>query len=156
MTSDKNSRGFLDGPRFKLINWYPPLLGAGIHVLHRESDAYTIKVKMPLTKLNFNAVGTHFGGSLYAMCDPWFMLILMQHLGRDYIVWDKAASIQFVKPGKGTVYATFHIPPDAIATIKAQADAGEKLEPVFNVDVVDSAGEVIARVEKRLYVRRKK
>jgi acyl-coenzyme A thioesterase PaaI-like protein len=154
--SEKQSRGFLDGPRFKWINWYPPLLGAGIHVLHRESDAYTIKVKMPLTRLNFNAVGTHFGGSLYAMCDPFFMLILMQHLGRDYIVWDKAASIQFVKPGKGTVYATFHISPETIAAIKAQADAGEKLEPVFNVDVVDSAGEVIARVEKRLYVRKKK
>jgi hypothetical protein len=110
--SEGQSRGILDSARFKLINWYPPLLGAGIRVRHRDGDAYTIKVKMPLTRLNLDAVGTHFGGSLYAMCDPWFMLILMQHLGRDYIVWDKAAVIQFVKPGKGTVYATFHIPPE--------------------------------------------
>ena len=154
--SDRTSRGFMDSPRFKLINWYPPLLGAGIHVLHRQSDAYTIKVKMPLTRFNLNAVGVHFGGSLYAMCDPFFMLILMQHLGRDYIVWDKAAAIQFVKPGKGTVYATFHISPQTIAAIKAQADAGDKLEPIFNVDVVDGAGEVIAKIEKRLYVRKKK
>ena len=153
MTSE---RGFLNSFRFKWINWYPPLLGAGIRVLQREGDAYTIKVKMPLTRLNLNAVGTHFGGSLYAMCDPWFMLILMQHLSREYIVWDKAASIQFVKPGKGTVFATFHIPPETIAAIRAQADAGEKLEPIFNVDVVDGAGDVIARVEKRLYVRKKK
>ena len=154
--SDTPPRCFMDSPRFKLINWYPPLLGAGIHVLHRQSDAYTIKVKMPLTRFNLNAVGVHFGGSLYAMCDPFFMLILMQHLGRDYIVWDKAAAIQFVKPGKGTVYATFHISPQTIAAIKAQADAGDKLEPIFNVDVVDGAGEVIAKIEKRLYVRKKK
>jgi acyl-coenzyme A thioesterase PaaI-like protein len=150
-----SNHGILTSARFKWVNWYPPLLGAGIRVLHHAGDAYTIKVKMPLTRFNLNAVGTHFGGSLYAMCDPWFMLILMQHLGRDYIVWDKAAVIQFVKPGKGTVYATFHIPPETIAAIKAQADAGEKLEPVFNVNVVDGTGEVVATVEKRLYVRKK-
>ena len=122
MMSEKHSGGFLDSPRFKWINWYPPLLGAGIHVLHRESDAYTIKVKMPLTKLNFNAVGTHFGGSLYAMCDPFFMLILMQHLGHDYIVWDKAASIQFLKPGRGIVTATFHISPQHISCRRASTN----------------------------------
>lgn len=148
-------RGFMQSVRYKWINWYPPLLGAGIRVLHRESDTHTIKVKLPLTRLNLNAVGVHFGGSLYALCDPFFALILMQHLGRDYIVWDKAATIQFVKPGRGTVYATFHVSPDTIAAIKAQADAGEKPEPVFNVNVVDDAGDVIAAVEKRLYVRKK-
>lgn len=153
--SDKKPRAFMATFRYKLINWYPPLLGAGIRVLHHESDGHTIKVKMPLTRLNLNAVGTHFGGSLYAMCDPWFMLLLMQHLGRDYIVWDKAASIQFLKPGKGTVFATFHIPPETIATIRAQADAGQKIEPLFNVDVIDDRGEVIAKVEKRLYIRKK-
>lgn len=150
-----SERGFMHSVRYKWINWYPPLLGAGISVLHHESDMHTIKVKLPLTRLNLNAVGVHFGGSLYALCDPFFALILMQHLGRDYIVWDKAATIQFVKPGRGTVYATFHVSPETIAAIKAQADAGEKPEPVFNVNVVDDAGDVIAAVEKRLYVRKK-
>ena len=87
------------------------------------------------------------------MCDPWFMLIMMQHLGRDYVVWDKAASIQFVKPGRGTVTATFHLPPETIEAIRAQVDRGEKLEPVYTVDVIDEQGEVVAQVEKRLYVR---
>ncbi len=154
--TDTPQRNILHSRRFKWINWYPPFLGAGIHVLHRESDEYTIKVTMPLTRLNLNVVGVHFGGSLYAMCDPWFMLILMQHLGRDYIVWDKAAAIQFIKPGKGTVYATFHIPPEHIAELRAQADRGEKLEPLFDVNVIDGQGEVIAKVEKRLYIRKKK
>ena len=156
MRRNPSAGGFMHGLRYKLINWYPPLRGAGIQVLHRESDEYTIKVRMKLTRLNVNIVGVHFGGSLYAMCDPFFMLILMQHLGRDYIVWDKAASIQFVKPGKDTVFATFHVPPETIAEIRAQADQGEKLEPVFSVNVIDAQGEIIAQVDKRLYVRKKK
>jgi acyl-coenzyme A thioesterase PaaI-like protein len=151
-----SSKSFLHSRRYKWINLYPPLLGAGIRVLHKQSDEYTIKVQLKLTRLNLNAVGTHFGGSLYAMCDPWFMLILMQHLGRDYIVWDKAATIQFLKPGRGTVTATFHIAPEQIAELRAQADREGKIEPVFNVDVIDEQGEVVAKAEKREYIRRKK
>ena len=90
------------------------------------------------------------------MCDPFFMLILLEHMGRDYIVWDKAASIQFLKPGRGTVIATFHISPEQIAELRAQADREGKIEPLFNVDVTDEQGEVVAKVEKRLYVRKKK
>ncbi len=90
------------------------------------------------------------------MCDPFFMLILLEHMGRDYIVWDKAASIQVLKPGRGTVSATFHISPEQIAELRAQADREGKIEPLFNVDVLDGQGEVVAKVEKRLYVRRKK
>ena len=154
--SNGQPRGFMHSLRYRFINVYPPFLGAGIRVRHRESDEHTIKVQMKLTKLNLNAVGTHFGGSLYAMCDPWFMLILMQHLGRDYVVWDKAAAIQFVKPGRGTVSATFHISPEQIADLRAQVEQAGKIEPLFNVDVIDEQGEVVAKVEKRLYMRKKK
>ena len=90
------------------------------------------------------------------MCDPFFMLILLEHMRRDYIVWDKAASIQFLKPGRGTVTATFHISPEQIADLRAQADREGKIEPLFIVDVIDEQGEVVAKVEKRLYVRKKK
>ncbi len=151
-----SSRDFLHSRRFKWINFYLPFLGAGIQVLHRQSDEYTIKVRMKLTRFNLNAVGTHFGGSLYAMCDPWFMLILLQHLGHDCIVWDKAAAIQFVKPGRGTVSATFYVSPEQIADLRAQVERAGKIEPLFNVDVIDEQGEVVAKVEKRLYVRKKK
>jgi acyl-coenzyme A thioesterase PaaI-like protein len=147
--------GFLHSRRYRWINFYPPLLGAGIRVLHNQSDDYTIKVQLKLTRFNVNVVGSHFGGSLYAMCDPFYMLILLEHMGRDYIVWDKAASIQFLKPGRGTVTATFHIPPEQIAELRAQADREGKIEPLFNVDVIDAQGEVVAKVKKRLYIRRK-
>lgn len=140
----------------RLINFYAPLIGAGIRMTYLAPDARTVRVEMKLTRLNRNIVGTHFGGSLYAMCDPFFMLILMSNLGPDYIVWDKAASIQFVKPGRSAVRATFHIPPETIAEIRAQADAGAKVEPTFTVDVVDDDQQVIAHVEKLLYIRKKK
>ena len=139
--------------RERLINFYPPLLGAGICI--RQMDELTTQVVMKLTPLNRNLVGTHFGGSLYAMCDPWFMLILMRALGPEYVVWDKAASIQFLQPGRGTVTATFHIPQERIDEIRLVADSGLKIEPTFMVDVVDTQGTVIAHVEKLLYVRRK-
>jgi len=70
-------------------------------------------------------------------------------------VWDKSATIHFLKPGLGTMTAKFHVSPDTIADLRTRADQGEKIEPLFSVDVVDEQGTVIATVEKRLYVRKK-
>lgn len=140
--------------RERFVNLYPPFLGAGIR--SRRLNDLTIRVEMPLTWLNRNIFGTHFGGSLYAMCDPWFALILLRALGDGYIVWDKAASIQFVKPGRGAVTATFHIPPERVEEIRRAAQTSSKVEPLFTAEVLDSGGQVVARVEKLLYVRKKR
>lgn len=137
----------------KFINFYPPLVGAGIR--SRSIDEHTIEVEMKLTVFNRNIVGVHFGGSLYVMCDPWFMLILMRLLGPGYIVWDKAASIQFKKPGRDKVKARFHVPPERVEQIRWDVEQNGKIEPTFSVDVLDEHAQVIARVEKMLYVRRK-
>jgi hypothetical protein len=140
----------------RFVNWYPPFLGAGIRVKEVSPDLRTIQVHMPLTFWNKNYVGTHFGGSLYTMCDPFFMLILLNHLGPDYIVWDKAATIRFKKPGVGTVKAVFHIPEERIAEIRQQAESLGKIEPTFQTVVTDPDGVIVAEVDKLLYVRSKK
>ncbi|HYX24985.1 MAG TPA: DUF4442 domain-containing protein [Thermoanaerobaculia bacterium] len=140
--------------RIRLLSLYAPYLGAGVRV-RPSPDLRTFEVRMKLRWWNQNYVGTHFGGSLYTMCDPFFMLILFEALGRSYVVSDKAATIRFRRPGKGTVKATFHIPQERIDEIRAAADADRKVEPVFTVEVVDEQGEVVAEVEKLLYVRRK-
>jgi acyl-coenzyme A thioesterase PaaI-like protein len=150
------SSGIFDTFRLRWINFYPPFLGAGIRILRRESDQYTVKVQMKETFYNHNALGTHFGGSLYSMCDPFFVLILIHNLGSNYVVWDKSAEIDFIRPGRGTVTASFHIPPETIAEIRLQADAGLKVTPSFSADVTGEKGETVARVEKNLYVRRVK
>ena len=110
---------------------------------------------MKLSFYNRNALGTHFGGSLYAMCDPFFALILIDQFGPDYAVWDKSSTIDFRRPGRGTVSATFEIPPEQVAEIRAAADAGEVVEPIFEVDVVDESSDTVARITKTLHVSHK-
>ncbi len=140
---------------FKLFNLWPPFLGAGIRVRSISDDATSIHVELKKYFWNSNYVGTHFGGSLYAMTDPFFMTILMCNLGRDYIIWDKTAEVRFKKPGQGIVRAHFTIPPEEIARIRAEADVNYKTEPKFTVEIKDEAGDVVAEVDKLLYVRHK-
>lgn len=139
----------------RLMNFWPPFLGAGIKVRKISDDFNDITVEMKLTKLNRNYVGTQFGGSIYAMTDPFYMMILMKNLGKDYIVWDKAADIQFKSPGKGKLTAHFNISKEQLAEIKEAADNNYKVEPRFKVEVKDEQGNVVAEVDKLLYVRRK-
>ncbi len=139
----------------RLVNLYPPYLGAGIRIRQFKEDPHRIVVRMGLHWWNRNLYGTHFGGSLYAMCDPFFVFIVLKNLGPGYSVWDKAVQIEFLKPGRGRVTATFVVPPERIEEIRAAADRGEKVEPVFVAEVVHDDGEVVARVTKRLWVRKK-
>jgi len=137
------------------INFWPPFLGAGIRVKHIAPDMKAIDVEMKLRWWNANYVGTHFGGSLFAMTDPFYMLMLMANLGRDYIVWDKAASIRYRKPGKGTVHAEFRLTEAQLDDIRDKLKTLPKYEPTFNVVVKDELGEVVASVEKLIHVRKK-
>ena len=139
----------------KGMKWWPPFLGAGIRVKSFSDDFRDAVVELRLGRLNRNAVGTHFGGSLYAMTDPFFMIMLLHNLGSDYLVWDKSGSIEYLSPGRGTVSAHFHLSEQRIAEIKAQAVGGEKIFPEFEVSVKDEAGKIVAGVKKILYVRLK-
>jgi acyl-coenzyme A thioesterase PaaI-like protein len=138
----------------KLMRFYPPYLGAGIRVREASPDLSHVEVEMPLTIWNQNFVGAHFGGSLYSMCDPFFMLMLMGRLGPDYVVWDKAASIEFVRPGRGSVTAVFDITDAQVEDIRRQADGGAKVLPRFEAVVTGADGKTVARIEKTLHVRR--
>lgn len=139
-----------------MLNHYSPYRGAGISIDHIDLDDYYIRVKMPLTWRNRNIVGTHFGGSLYSMVDPFYMLILIHHLGNKYIVWDKSASIHFLSPGRDTVYADIRLNAAEIAEIKRLAENHAPVLRHYTLNIVDEAGTRIAEVEKVLYIRRKK
>jgi acyl-coenzyme A thioesterase PaaI-like protein len=141
--------------RLRLINLYPPYLGAGIRVTEIAPDFRSVRVRMRLGFFNRNYVGTHFGGSLYSMCDPFFMLMVLENLGDDYIVWDKEARIRFVRPGRGTVQAHFRVSGEELEALRAAVDRDGTAEQVFSVDVTDEPGRIVARVDKRVYVRRK-
>jgi hypothetical protein len=151
-TTSQNSRA---RRLLRRVKFYPPYLGAGVRVTRISDDFRNVEVEMPLRFYNRNYVGTHFGGSLYSMVDPFYMLMLMNILGPDYIVWDKAASIRFKKPGRGVMKASFHLSEEQIAQIRNAADTEAKVEPQFQVAVKDAEGNVVAEIDKLLYVRRK-
>ena len=139
-----------------ILNTYPPYLFTGIHVDAIGHDWKRVDVRMKLRWYNRNAVGTHFGGSLYSMVDPHLMLMLMRLLGEDYIVWDKSAGIEFVRPGKTTVYAGLRITDADLEQIRGRLRTEKRVLPDFEVRIVDTAGEVVAKVFKKLYIRRKR
>ena len=136
------------------INFYPPYLGTAVRV-RISPDFRNVEVEMPLRFYNRNYFGTHFGGSLYSMCDPFYVLMLANILGPDYIVWDKAANIRFKKPGKGVMKASFNLTEEKIAEIRSAADSQPKVEPLFKVLVKDAEGNVVAEVDKLLYIKKK-
>jgi hypothetical protein len=137
------------------MNLWPPFLGAGIRVRRLQPDWKEIDVELRLHRWNSNYVGTHYGGSLYSMTDPFLMLMLIENLGRDYIVWDKSASIRFRKPGKGTVRASFRLTESQIEEIREALKTQERIDRMFAVEVKDESGSIVAEVQKQLHVRRK-
>lgn len=139
----------------RLLNIYPPYIGAGIRLDYVSDDWKELHVGMALRWYNRNAVNTHFGGSLYSMIDPHLMLMLMQLLGRNYLIWDKAAEIDFKKASKRRVKSVITITDDDIESIRRNTADGAKHFPVFWIDIKDETDELVARVKKTLYVKKK-
>ena len=139
----------------RLLNLYPPFLGAGIRVTRLRPDWRELDVEMKLRRWNANAVGTHYGGSLYSMADPFYMLMLIENLGRDYIVWDKSATIRFRRPGRGTVTASFRLTDEKLSEIREALKTQDKIDREFCVEIKDTSGELVAEVQKVIQIRRK-
>jgi len=136
-----------------IFNIWPAIRGAGIRVTYIAPGLEEIRVKLLHTWGTYNLVGTIFGGSMYAACDPWFMVIMLRKMGPHYIVWDKSASIRFRRPGTRTLYASFRIEPEEVETIKTLLETEPSVERTYTVDLVDENGKVYATVEKLLYFR---
>lgn len=157
-----SAQGFLARINFgatgmrRLMNLWPPFRGAGVHVREIAPDFSRASIELRMRLLNRNYVGTHFGGSLYTMTDPFFMLMMMKRLGSDYIVWDKAGAVRYLRPGRGTVVANMEMPDASVDEARARTADGSKFEPTFHVAIKDAVGVTIAEVEKTLYIRRKK
>ncbi|HEY9400663.1 MAG TPA: DUF4442 domain-containing protein [Luteimonas sp.] len=139
----------------RLVNLWPPFLFNSIRILSLSPDWTQARVVLRLRPWNRNYVGTQFGGNLFAMTDPFWMLLAMHRLGSGYMVWDKAAAIEFVAPGREDVYAHFHLDEAVVDEIRAEAASGGKVLRWFETEVSTASGEVIARVRKQLYVRLK-
>ena len=152
----KMKNPFMNMRRLMHTIWlWPPYLGAGISVKAINEDFTVMETQLKQRWWNLNYVGTHYGGSIYSMCDPFYMFIAVVNLGKDYIVWDKAFKMKYVKPGLGTLTARFEISKAQLAVLRQQAETGEKVVPWFTTEVLDEQGEVIAVLEKQLYIKKK-
>lgn len=138
------------------MNLWPPFLFAGIRVVELSDDYRYARVRLRLRPWNRNYVGTHFGGSLFAMTDPFWMLLLLHNVGRSHMVWDQAGEIEFVSPGRGTVEAEFRLTEEVVEDVLAQSADGSKALVWFDTDVTSLDGTVVARVRKQVYARRKR
>ncbi|MEO8042024.1 MAG: DUF4442 domain-containing protein [Acidobacteriota bacterium] len=138
------------------FNLFPAYRGTGGRVVYIADDFHEIRVKIPLSWRTRNYVGTIYGGSMYGAIDPIYMLMLIRILGREYAVWDKAATIRFRKPGKEALYAEFKLAADEIEEIKSLAETERSVDRIYNLELKDKDGVVHARIEKTLYIARKR
>ena len=139
----------------KLFNLWPPFAAAGIRITHVSSDLREVRVQMKLRPWNRNYVGTHYGGSLFSMADPFFMVMLMENLGPAYVVWDKRATIHFKRPGRGTVHATFTLTPTDLDSIRSELDREVRVLREFRAEILDEDGQIVAEVEKTISIKRR-
>lgn len=137
------------------FNLFPAFRGTGGRVTYISHDFMEMHIKLPLNYRTRNYVGTIFGGSLYGAVDPAYMFMLLKVLGPEYIVWDKAANIQFIKPGRTTLYARFKLSKQEIHFIKEELKVKSKLDRIYQVELLDVMGEIHAAIEKTIHIRKK-
>lgn len=140
----------------RYMNVWPPFLFSGIRVTRISDDFRHARVELRQRWYNRNYVGTHFGGSLFAMADPFWMIMVMRRMGPGYMVWDQAGEILFTKPGRGTVVAEFELGDTVVDELRAAAEGGDKVLRWFETEIRDASGDVVARYRKQVYVRRKR
>ncbi|HEY9724536.1 MAG TPA: DUF4442 domain-containing protein [Oscillatoriaceae cyanobacterium] len=137
------------------FNLFPAFRGSGGRITYIASDFGEVRVRVPLNLWTRNYVGTIYGGSMYGAVDPIYMVMLIHRLGPGYIVWDKAAGIRFLKPGRQTLQATFRLDEAELAAIRALAASASSLDRQYTVELVDAEGTVCALIEKTLYIKQK-
>jgi acyl-coenzyme A thioesterase PaaI-like protein len=135
------------------FNLFPAYRGTGGRIAYIASDWSEIRIRLPLTWRTRNYVGTIFGGSIYGAIDPIYMIMLIKILGSGYVVWDKAATVRFLRPGRATLFATFRLAPDEIAAIRSEVAATGRSQRTFPVELVTASGELCATVEKAISIR---
>lgn len=138
-----------------MFNCFPCFAATGAKVTYIAADYREVRVTLALNWLTRNYVGTIFGGSMFAATDPLYMIMLIKILGKDFIVWDKGASIKFLKPGKTRLHANFRISDADLQAIEETMATAHKMERTFNVSLVDDEGTPHATVDRLIYIRRK-
>jgi len=135
------------------FNWFPAYRATGGRIIYIADDWHEVRIRLRLTWRTRNYVGSLFGGSMYGAVDPIYMIMLIKLLGSAYEVWDKSATIRFLRPGRSTLHAGFHVDATVLSAIRDAIARGGRAEHRFTIELTDAAGEVHATCEKVLSVR---
>lgn len=135
-----------------ISRFWGPFRGAGIYIDHISDDYRTVKVRLKKRWLNTNYVGTQFGGSMYAMTDPFYMLMIINNIGDNFVVWDKFATIRYKKPGRTDLFANFELSQQEIDDIVTTIKEHNKMDWQKDILVKDTDGDVVAVIVKTIYI----
>lgn len=134
------------------FNLFPAFRGTGGRITYIAADWSEVRLRVPLSWRTRNYVGTIYGGSMYGAVDPIYMIMLIQRLGPDYVIWDKAASIRFRKPGRSTLHARFVVADEELDAIRTALRTAKSVDREYTVELTDASGAVHAVVHKTIYV----
>lgn len=140
----------------KIWNLWPPFLFSGIKIIKRSPDFRYFAVKLKLRFWNSNYLGTQYGGSIFSMTDAFYMIMLINNLGKEYTVWDKAASIRFLKQGRTNLYAEFKLSEEDLTEIRQEIEKNNRMNWVRKVVIKDEKDEIIAEVERVISIKKSK
>ena len=152
----------LFGPRLQIkltklaFNYYVPFWVNGVSITHINEDMSRIDVRL---KSRSNAVGTvqgtMFGGSLFTFTDPFYVLILLRHIGKDHNVWDKKSSIEFISPGRSDINYSFSFTQSEIKEIVEKCKDHAPLLKNIDIELKGDDGKTVAKINKIVHIRRK-
>ncbi len=138
------------------FNLYPCYRRTGVRVTYVAADYAEVRIKLPLNWKTRGYWGTTFGGSMYGAIDPVLLVMLARRLGPDYMVWDKAATIDFKKPGRSTLYARFRIEESELDEVRRLLAEQPRIERTYAIELTDAAGVVHAAFTKTLHLRNRR
>ncbi len=156
MNPSKLARGIRPGVFRRFANWFPPIRNSGVKIVRISDDWQEWDLRLRLGRRTRNYVGTHYGGTLYSAADPHYMLAWMHILGRQYLVWDKAATIRFVRPGRGHLTGHVRISLEEIADVRERLETEPKLDVEHHFQWLAADGTVVAEVDKIVNIRKKR
>jgi acyl-coenzyme A thioesterase PaaI-like protein len=135
------------------FNWYPAYRRSGARVTYIAEDLREIGIRLPLNRATRNLHGTIYGGAIYSAVDPLHAVIIASHLGPDFHVWMKSASIDFRRPGRSDLFAKVRVHPHEIEEMRAALARTSKIDRQFQVALTDAKGETCSHVTLTVHVR---
>ena len=117
-----------------------------------SDDLHKVVITLRLNWKNKNYVGSIFGGSMLAATDPIYLIQLIQILGDNYVVWDKAVTARYKRPAKSRIYGTFLFSKKEIKDIKNKIAESHEIDITKTMNLIDEKQQIIATFSKTLYI----